>query len=137
MTSAPASIEQHKVNTAANREITHTSRLSSDSCHGQLRDSEELYRINGWGEPYFSINAAGHVIVSPQGDRGGSLNLHELIQALQGYANYPYPFLFVFPTFWKIALNDSILVLPKPLLSMAMTVVIGGYFPSNVTSSAI
>ncbi|MEM6255845.1 MAG: biosynthetic arginine decarboxylase [Cyanobacteria bacterium P01_D01_bin.156] len=48
-----------------------------------IEDSEELYRINGWGDPYFSINAAGNVIVSPQGDRGGSLDLHKLIQALQ------------------------------------------------------
>lgn len=45
--------------------------------------SEELYRINGWGEPYFSINAAGHVTVSPQGDRGGSLDLLELVNALK------------------------------------------------------
>ncbi|MDX2215308.1 MAG: biosynthetic arginine decarboxylase [Oculatellaceae cyanobacterium bins.114] len=48
-----------------------------------IEDSEELYRINGWGEPYFSINAAGHVTVSPQGDRGGSLDLFELVNALK------------------------------------------------------
>jgi arginine decarboxylase len=48
-----------------------------------IEDSEELYRINGWGEPYFSINAAGHVTVSPQGDRGGSLDLFELVNALR------------------------------------------------------
>ena len=35
-----------------------------------IDDSEELYRIQGWGEPYFGINAAGHVTVSPKGDRG-------------------------------------------------------------------
>jgi arginine decarboxylase len=48
-----------------------------------IEDSEHLYRINGWGEPYFSINAAGHVTVSPQGDRGGSLDLYELVNALK------------------------------------------------------
>ena len=48
-----------------------------------IEDSEELYRITGWGEPYFSINAAGHVTVSPQGDRGGSLDLYELVNALK------------------------------------------------------
>jgi arginine decarboxylase len=48
-----------------------------------IENSEELYRINGWGDPYFSINAAGHVTVSPQGDRGGSLDLYELVNALQ------------------------------------------------------
>lgn len=48
-----------------------------------IEDSEELYRISGWGDPYFSINAAGHVTVSPRGDRGGSLDLYELVQALK------------------------------------------------------
>ncbi|MBR8830048.1 MAG: Biosynthetic arginine decarboxylase [Chroococcopsis gigantea SAG 12.99] len=48
-----------------------------------IEDSENLYRIPGWGEPYFSINAAGHITVTPQGDRGGSLDLHELIESLK------------------------------------------------------
>ncbi|PPS45733.1 biosynthetic arginine decarboxylase [Chroococcidiopsis sp. TS-821] len=49
----------------------------------KIEDSEALYRIDGWGEPYFSINAAGHVTVSPKGDRGGSLDLYELVNALK------------------------------------------------------
>lgn len=48
-----------------------------------IEDSESLYRIQGWGDPYFSINAAGHVTVSPRGDRGGSLDLFELVNALE------------------------------------------------------
>ncbi|MBR8829118.1 MAG: biosynthetic arginine decarboxylase [Gomphosphaeria aponina SAG 52.96 = DSM 107014] len=48
-----------------------------------IEESEKLYRIQGWGEPYFSINAAGHVIVSPQGERGGSLDLLELVAGLR------------------------------------------------------
>jgi arginine decarboxylase len=44
----------------------------------KIEDSEALYRIEGWGQPYFSISAAGHVTVSPKGDRGGSLDLFEL-----------------------------------------------------------
>lgn len=48
-----------------------------------IEASEQLYRIQGWGEPYFGINAAGHVTVSPKGERGGSLDLYELVQALQ------------------------------------------------------
>ncbi len=48
-----------------------------------IEDSEQLYRIQGWGEPYFGINAAGHVTVSPQGDRGGSLDLYELVEAIK------------------------------------------------------
>ncbi len=53
------------------------------SRYWKIEDSEELYRIEGWGQPYFSINAAGHVTVSPRGDRGGSLDLFELVNALK------------------------------------------------------
>jgi arginine decarboxylase len=49
----------------------------------KIEDSEDLYRIEGWGKPYFSINAAGRVTVSPKGDRGGSLDLFELVNALK------------------------------------------------------
>ncbi|MEG3859814.1 biosynthetic arginine decarboxylase [Microcoleus sp. herbarium12] len=58
-----------------------TSQLAQKSW--TIEDSEKLYRIQGWGEPYFSINAAGHVTVSPKGDRGGSLDLCELVESLK------------------------------------------------------
>lgn len=48
-----------------------------------IEDSERLYRIQGWGEPYFSINTAGNITVSPKGDRGASLDLHELVESLR------------------------------------------------------
>lgn len=48
-----------------------------------IEDSEDLYRIKGWGDPYFSINAAGNVTVAPQGDRGGSLDLKQLVEGLK------------------------------------------------------
>ena len=48
-----------------------------------IEDSETLYQIRGWGEPYFSVNEAGHVIVAPKGDRGGSLDLYDLVNALK------------------------------------------------------
>jgi arginine decarboxylase len=48
-----------------------------------VEKSETLYQIKGWGEPYFSVNEAGHVIVAPKGDRGGSLDLFDLINALK------------------------------------------------------
>lgn len=48
-----------------------------------IDDSAALYRIAGWGEPYFSINAAGHVTVSPQGQAGATLDLWELVESLR------------------------------------------------------
>ena len=48
-----------------------------------IEQSEDLYRINGWGDPYFSINTVGHVTVSPKGLRGGSLDLFDLVNGLK------------------------------------------------------
>jgi arginine decarboxylase len=60
-----------------------------------VEDSEALYQIRGWGEPYFSVNEAGHVIVAPKGDRGGSLDLYDLVNALK-QRNIPLPLLIRF-----------------------------------------
>ncbi|MEB3882000.1 biosynthetic arginine decarboxylase [Lyngbya sp. CCY1209] len=65
-----------------------------------IEDSEKLYRIQGWGEPYFSINAAGHITVSPQGDRGGSIDLYELVESLKK-RNLGLPLLIRFPDILK------------------------------------
>lgn len=47
-----------------------------------IDDSAELYNINGWGLNYFSINAKGHVAVTPKKD-GPSIDLKELMEELQ------------------------------------------------------
>ena len=47
-----------------------------------VAQSATLYGLERWGDPYFSINAKGHVVVQPRGDRGGSLDLVELLQGL-------------------------------------------------------
>ncbi|HEX5166148.1 MAG TPA: hypothetical protein VFV93_12180, partial [Thermomicrobiales bacterium] len=46
-------------------------------------DSDALYRVSGWGEPYFSIDPSGDVIVSPSGNGGPTINLYQLVQDLQ------------------------------------------------------
>lgn len=57
--------------------------LVKQSSRWTIQDSEALYRIEGWGAPYFSINEAGHVTVSPMGDRGGCIDLYNLILDLK------------------------------------------------------
>lgn len=45
-------------------------------------DSGRLYNIGHWGEGYFSVNADGHVEVSPRRDSSRSIDLHELVGSL-------------------------------------------------------
>ena len=49
-----------------------------------VADSADLYGLSRWGEPYFGVNSRGHITVQPQGDRGGSLDLVDLVRGLQG-----------------------------------------------------
>lgn len=81
-TQAGQAIEQPAAS-EADQALSTTSAQPNSNQRWTIEDSEELYRIQGWGEPYFSINAAGHITVSPQGDRGGSLDLYELVNALK------------------------------------------------------
>ena len=48
----------------------------------RIEDSEELNNITGWGTSYFSINDAGHVVVTPRRD-GVTVDLKELVDELQ------------------------------------------------------
>jgi arginine decarboxylase len=61
-----------------------------------IEQSAELYRLQGWGEPYFSINGEGHVAVSPNGDSDLSIDLYRLVQDLQT-RNLSLPLLIRFP----------------------------------------
>ena len=48
-----------------------------------VEDSAELYRLSGWGEPYFAVGPGGDVLVSPHGDGGPAISLHKLVGDLQ------------------------------------------------------
>jgi arginine decarboxylase len=47
-------------------------------------DGAALYGLDRWGDPYFCVSESGHVMVQPRGDRGGSLDLVELVEELRG-----------------------------------------------------
>ncbi|WP_017716493.1 biosynthetic arginine decarboxylase [Kamptonema formosum] len=87
-TTADAGFEQLSTKSPGSVEIAppangHRELLAGTRKSWTIEKSEELYRIRGWGEPYFSINARGHVTVSPKADRGGSLDLYELVESLR------------------------------------------------------
>ena len=49
----------------------------------QIADSLELYHVKAWGQGYFDINAAGHVIARPDPKGETTIDLHEVIQGLK------------------------------------------------------
>ena len=48
-----------------------------------IKDSLELYNVAGWGKDFFSINAAGHVQVTPAGAGSQPIDLKELVDDLR------------------------------------------------------
>ena len=73
------------------------SSLESKSNSWTIENSESLYGIKGWGEPYFAINSDGNIAVSPQGKSGAvSLDLCKLVASLKK-RNLSLPILIRFP----------------------------------------
>ena len=64
--------------------MTAPSAIAGQQQGWSVADSAALYGLDRWGAPYFSTNARGHISVQPQGERGGSLDLVELVQGMQG-----------------------------------------------------
>jgi arginine decarboxylase len=47
-----------------------------------IEDSLDLYQVPAWSKGYFSINAAGHLIVRPDTTAAHEIDLHEVVQGL-------------------------------------------------------
>ncbi len=48
-----------------------------------IKDAIELYNVNGWGRPFFDINEAGNIEVSPAGPGSLKIDLKELVDDLR------------------------------------------------------
>ncbi len=78
-----SSDSQQQISNKIALSIVDKQHLASESTW-TIEDSESLYGIKGWGEPYFSINTAGNVTVAPQGaSKGIPLDLYELVESLK------------------------------------------------------
>ena len=47
-----------------------------------VEDSLDLYQVPAWGNGYFSINAAGHIVVRPDTTPDREIDLLEVVQGL-------------------------------------------------------
>ena len=61
-----------------------------------IEDSKRLYRIQEWGDPYFSVNERGNVVVFSQGKPKVSLDLFDLVDSLKEH-NINTPLIIRFP----------------------------------------
>ena len=47
-------------------------------------DASDLYQVEAWGQGYFGINSAGHMVVRPGKVRGQEIDLLEVVEHLRG-----------------------------------------------------
>ena len=47
-----------------------------------VEDSADLYAIEAWGGGYFSVNAAGHIVVRPSQELSREIDLYEVVEHL-------------------------------------------------------
>lgn len=57
--------------------------VSEQKINWTIQDSAKLYNLDGWGEPYFGINEAGNITVSPYIDFENPLDLVKLVESLK------------------------------------------------------
>lgn len=58
------------------------SKMAESPSNWNPEKSAALYGINNWGAGYFRVNNAGHVVITPEGVNGKTLDLFELTQDL-------------------------------------------------------
>lgn len=46
-------------------------------------DSADLYHVANWGDDYFQVGENGNVVVTPDGEAGGSIDLFDLVAQIQ------------------------------------------------------
>ncbi|HEX7011137.1 MAG TPA: biosynthetic arginine decarboxylase [Steroidobacteraceae bacterium] len=63
--------------------MDNTARKLKPNSNWSTEDSLDLYQLPAWGKPYFSINAAGHVVVRPDGTPEREIDLLEVVEGLR------------------------------------------------------
>ena len=60
-----------------------TARRISPSTGWKIEDSLDLYGLHAWGNGYFGINDAGHVVVRPDQSTDREIDLYEVVRGLE------------------------------------------------------
>jgi arginine decarboxylase len=63
--------------------LDNTARKLKPNSNWSTEDSLDLYQLPAWGKPYFGINAAGHVVVRPDGTPEREIDLFEVVEGLR------------------------------------------------------
>ena len=71
-----------------------------------IEDAKELYNINGWGTPYFSVYERGNVYVTPEKDKTQQVDLNDVMEELALRGGTP-PVLLRFPDIDDIRIEET------------------------------
>ena len=77
--------------------LCHFKQVAKSKGTWNIQESANLYGINFWGKPYFSINKKGHLQIHPKGLETSSLDLFETVAELKQSSSMRLPLLLRFP----------------------------------------
>ena len=111
------------------RSVTNSESQTKDNHSWTIEDSKQLYGVEGWGEPYFSINEAGNVTVSPQyPSEKIAIDLYKLVQSLQ-QRNLELPLLIRFSEILSDRMSRLVNCMEKAIAKYSYSGVYRGVFP--------
>lgn len=68
--------------TAHHPNVSSHDQSAPDASSWSIQDAVEHYRVDQWGAGYVGINSQGHVELSPLGEEGTKIDLHEVVTGL-------------------------------------------------------
>ena len=63
--------------------VDNGSKKFSPNGQWDIDDALDVYQVPAWGKPYFGINAAGHVVVRPDGSPDREIDLLDVVEGLR------------------------------------------------------
>lgn len=101
-----------------------------------IQESANIYGVNFWGKPYFSINEKGHLQIHPKGLKTPSLDLFETVAELKQSSSMRLPLLLRFPDIINSQIKNLCDCFQKSISDLGYKGKYYGVFPIKVNQQS-
>lgn len=100
------------------------------------QESANIYGVNFWGNPYFSVNKKGHLQIHPKGMKKPSLDLFETVAELRQSSSMRLPLLLRFPEIIESQIKSLCGCFQKAISDLGYKGKYYGVFPIKVNQQS-
>ena len=117
--------------------MCHSQKMTAKTDHSRtVQECANIYGVNFWGKPYFSINKKGHVQIHPKGIKQPSLDLFEITGELRQSSSMRLPLLLRFPDIIESQINNLCGCFARAISEMSYQGRYYGVFPIKVNQQS-